>query len=387
MSPAWVAAAVLAAGLVAVIVYTVLLRSRIGGSAGDLAALRLQVKQLQAEVGRLGGEVRRRDGRIAELEAEVKRLDAALAERAVEVAALEARLARLGDRLPPGAAGSVPLPRALPAGRDTSDDSTADGADLGPLVVRAAAVRGDMHREEGEYRRDCTLLRLVPEFSVPALLSVVAAGAPRGAWSGAAARRAAESLSAQVGRLASALGPNPFAAGSGQADGVLRTAAAGVANSVRLVAQAEAEGADAAADAAVALALTALITELGDRPNRRHLALLVGDGAILRLRAGAWERVFAADDEQDRAARLPARPEALRSGIIESRPGDVLAVCTRSTADLLVRAEASAWYARRWAAETPTLVDFLAQVDVPSRAHGADRALVCLWDQGYARQA
>lgn len=215
------------------------------------------------------------DGRLAaELEARVQagveahlaavleaRVEAGVAARLAET--LGKAAARCGPRdtteaqQPPGPPPQSPaVPHQLPLGRDCAADSTVDGADLGPLIVRAASVRGPRQREDGEHRRDAVMLALVEEMPSPTLLSVVAAGAPLGFWSQSAAQRACRSLASQLGRygehLGSVLGPGahpdprtdtvpaghatgPDEAEDSELGGLLRSALQGVGRSVSLV--------------------------------------------------------------------------------------------------------------------------------------------------------
>lgn len=205
----------------------------------DSRFLHTRLTQLEAGVeARVAAEVDARLG--AALEAKVEagiearvaavleaRIEAGVAARLAE--ALASAAARFGSRNaddaqePPGEPPLSPaVPHQLPLGRDSTADTTVDGADLGPVVVRAASVRGDRQREDGEHRRDAVMLWLVEEIPSPTLLSAVAAGAPRGLWSQSAAQRACRSLAAQLGRYGERLGselyPAPFPGADPDAD-------------------------------------------------------------------------------------------------------------------------------------------------------------------------
>ncbi|WP_327327511.1 protein phosphatase 2C domain-containing protein [Streptomyces sp. NBC_01210] len=299
---------------------------------------------------------------------------------------------------PGGPALSPAVPSRLPLGRDSAADSTVDGADLGPLIIRAASVRGDRQRDDGEHRRDAILLGLVEEIPSPTLLSVVAAGAPRGLWSRSAAERACRSLAAQLGHYGERLGAELYQGAyatthvpgdDSELGGLLRTALQGVARSVRLVARNETGGASSgiggtggAGDAAVEVALTGLLSRLGDHQLREHVAFGVGDCSVLRLREGAWGEVFTGARE----ARLPTAAPELRWARFETRPGDLLAVCSAPMAELLLREDLGDWFAERWADRRPFLTAFFSDVNVRVRSAGGDRSAVCLWDFGEARR-
>ncbi|MFE6905668.1 hypothetical protein [Streptomyces erythrochromogenes] len=334
--------------------------------------------------------------RLRELEEEVRRRarerDDAQTQALARIHELESRLADAEARAE-GPLGPEPvspaIPRQLPVGRDTTADSSVDGADLGPVVVRAASARGDRARHDGEHRRDAVLLRFAEEIPAPTLLSAVAAGSPRGRWSQSAADRACRSLATQVGRYGEGLGRALYGPDGDDAalGALLRTALQGVAHSMRLVTRGEGPGGEAD-DAAIEVALTGLLTRLGDGREREHLAFGVGDGTLLRLRDGQWSAVFTpGDPAPHRSLRLPADAARVGWQRLTTVPGDVLAVCSPPMAELLLRDDAGPWFAARWAGRQPYLTSFLSEVNVPVRSTGGDRSVVCLWDFGDARDA
>jgi hypothetical protein len=240
---------------------------------------------------------------------------------------------------------------------------------------------------------------------------VVAAGAPLGFWSQSAAQRACRSLASQLGRygehLGSVLGPGahpdprtdtvpaghatgPDEAEDSELGGLLRSALQGVGRSVSLVGLNEgggtsvaAAGVATAADSEVKVALTALLSQLGDHQRRQHVAFGVGDNRVLRLRDGIWESVFTGVRE----ARLPADGGEVRWARFETHPNDLLAVCSPPLAELLLREDLGEWFAGRWAGGRPHLTEFFSDVNVRVRCTGGDRSVVCLWDFGEARRA
>lgn len=384
------------------------LRSRLAEVEGGVeAAIAAQLKvrlaaALEAEVeARVAAALEARvEARLtAAFEAKVER---GVAARIAEASAAAARNRSQDGAEVPDPPGGPPLspavPSRLPLGRDSGADSTVDGADLGPLIVRSASVRGDLQREDGEHRRDAVHLGLVEEITSPTLLSVVAAGAPRGPWSRSAAERACRSLAAQLGHYGERLGTELYQAAyattrvpadDSELGGLLRTAVQGVAHSVRLVARNETGGVSAgtgstgaAGDAAVELALTGLLSRLGDHQLREHVAFGIGDGSVLRLREGVWDGVFTGA----RQARLPTGSQELRWARLETRPGDLLAVCSAPMAELLLREDLGDWFAERWVDRRPFLTTFFSDVNVRVRSAGGDRSVVCLWDFGEARR-
>ncbi|MFJ8112674.1 hypothetical protein [Streptomyces sp. NPDC096132] len=342
-------------------------------SAGreEIAAAQRQVRALQDVVRQVTGE---RDAARAEAEKARQRLNEA-----------EARTdAPFGpDEVSPA------IPRRIPLGRDTTSDSSVDGADLGPVVVRAASVRGDRSRDEGEHRRDAFLLRFAEELPSPTLLSVVAAGTPHGRWTQSAADRACRNLAAQVARYAEPLGHQLFRPTDSDDDltALLRTAMQGVAHSMRLLTRGEGQGGESD-DTALGVAPTALLSRLGDTRQRDHVVFGVGDGALMLLRDGAWRHVFTpGTTAAEQGLRLPSAAPRIRCARVTTQPGDLLALCSAPMAELLLRPEAGEWFAGRWAGRQPYLTTFLSEVNVPARVAGGDRTVVCLWDFGDAREA
>lgn len=322
------------------------------------------------------------------------------------------------------------MPRALPLGRDPAADSIVDGADLGPLVVRAASVRGARHREDREHRRDTVHLRLVEGFGAPLLLSAVAAGEPDAPLSQSGSAAACRSLVIHLTAAAPRFGNALFEPGDdASVTSALRGVLSGVANSVRLVARANTAGVvTSGEDTQVATSLYGLLSQLGDRGERRHVVFGVGDARLLRLRAedappggpppwpqdpSAWSQdpsawlqapptshqgtppgirtprwtPLVAADPALAARRLPALAEDGSDLVwqrVTTRPGDVLVLASGPMADLLTHEDVTGWYARRWHGRQPFLTSFLSDVAADARDDGGDRSIACLWDHGHA---
>lgn len=340
------------------------------GLQQELYAARQRVRTLEGELRTLARE---RDDARSDADGLKRRLAEAEAES--------------GAPLGPNALTPA-IPRRLPLGRDATSDSSVDGADLGPVVVRAASVRGDRARHEGEHRREAFVLRFVEEIRTPTLLSAVAAGVPHGRWSQSAADRACRNLAAQVARYGETLAQQLYEPSGSDDDltGLLRTALQGVGHSMRLVTRGEGPGGEPD-DAAIEVALTGLLSRLGDSRQREHVAFGIGDGALMVLRDGVWTRVFTPGETvAERGLRLPAAAQQVRCVRLTTRPGDLLALCSSSLAELLERPEAGEWFATRWAGRQPYLTSFLSEVNVPVRSPGGDRTVVCVWDFGDARE-
>ncbi|WP_329014947.1 hypothetical protein [Streptomyces sp. NBC_00690] len=233
------------------------------------------------------------------------------------------------------------------------------------------------------------------------LLSAVAAGAPDGAWSQSAASHACQALVTQVQNQADVLSswlaphsdappgePNTLEDFSTPA-AALRLALADVGRAIRVEANnrgwSSQEG--TADDRAVEVAMTGLLSPLGDRPSRTHLAFGAGDGMVLRLRDGHWSTVFPVQEAGPGGPPLPRRNAKVRWDPIHTRAGDLLAVCSRPTAQLLLHEGTGDWFADRWEGRQPRLTSFLLHVSAYVRTAVEDRSLVCLWDFGNAADA
>ncbi|MFJ3233866.1 protein phosphatase 2C domain-containing protein [Streptomyces sp. NPDC086787] len=355
-----------------------------------------QLEQARAAVQASDARAEQALAQQASAERELTAIRAARAAAEAEVRLLKKRLEEVEDAVPPTARASTPaVPRELPLGRDSAADSVVDGADLGPLVVRAASVRGARHREDREHRRDAVQLRLAAGFGAPVLLSAVAAGDPDALLSQSGATAACRTLVTQLSSGANLFTNGPFAEDDDPSIGpALRSVLAGVANSVRLVARANTAGVVTARDDAhVTTSLYGLLSELGDRRERRHLVFGIGDVALLRLRvegepgnAPRWTTLVTPDPALA-SRRLPGvapdGSDIVRLRVV-TRPGDVLVLASGPMAQLLGREEVAEWFARRWHGRQPFLTTFLSDVNANIADKGGDRSLVCLWDHGHA---
>ncbi|GAA2261092.1 protein phosphatase 2C domain-containing protein [Streptomyces indiaensis] len=361
----------------------------VGESGNSLELARAAQRSAEARAGQAVAEQ-------ADTQKELAAVRAARADAEAKVRLLEARLRETDDAVPPTARAASPaVPRELPLGRDAAADSVVDGADLGPVVVRAASVRGRRHREDREHRRDAVQLRLVDGSGSPVLLSAVAPGAPHAPLSQSAATAACRALVTQLSSGTSPFRDGPFGEGDdASVTSALRTVLAGVANSVRLVGRANTAGVvHASEDAQVATSLYGLLSQLGDHRERQHLVFGVGDARLLRLRAGdgaegapRWTPLLTPDAAL--AGRsLPAVAEDGSDLVwqrVVTRSGDVLLLASGAMARLLDQEEVADWYARRWHGRHPFLTSFLSDVNADIRDDGGDRSLVCLWDHGHA---
>ncbi|MCM2393865.1 hypothetical protein [Streptomyces albipurpureus] len=294
------------------------------------------------------------------------------------------------------------VPQQLSLSQDATADTLLDGADLGGVIVRAASVCGDRHRRRQQHRRDAVLLRVPVGLGGSALLSAVAAGAPDGAWSQSAAAHACRALVTQVQNQADVLAPwlaGPTTARAGDQEppaedlsgpaAALRLALSDVRRAIQVEAKSRGWLSErgTADDRAVGVALTGLLSPLGDRESRTHLAFGAGDGMVLRLRDGEWSTVFPVQDAGPGGGTLPSAEVEFRWDPIPTQQGDLLAVCSKPTAELLLQEVTGAWFAERWAGRQPRLTSFMLHVSARIRAAVEDRSLVCVWDYGNAAEA
>lgn len=297
---------------------------------------------------------------------------------------------------------TLTVPQQLSLSQDATADTLLDGADLGAVIVRAASVCGDRHRRRQQHRRDAVLLRVPVGLGGSALLSAVAAGAPEGVWSQSAAAHACRALVTQIQNQADVLAPWLAETAVSATDGqeppagdfsgpaaALKLALSDVRRAIKVEANSRGWVSEQgmADDRAVAVALTGLLSPLGDRESRTHLAFGAGDGMVLRLRDGEWSTVFPVQDPGPGGGTLPSEEVRLRWDPITTQQGDLLAVCSRPTAELLRQEVTGAWFAERWAGRQPRLTSFMLHVSARIRAAVEDRSLVCVWDYGNAAEA
>ena len=272
-------------------------------------------------------------------------------------------------------------PRALPNVTDSQPDSTVDGARLGRVAVRAGATRGELNRLDGLARRQAVGVTVLSKFDPPALLSCVAAGLPGSEHSQLGAVQACRTLHGRLNERATSLaldaawkdaGAN-VATARDELRRLLREAAAEVGKSLTLTAKSRNLEPES-----VSTSLTFLLSRLGDTPRRQHLVAGVGDGVLLRMSSnGKWSTDHA--EAAQPLAGLPDNADLIGWQTAETGPGDVLVLCSATTASFLQRDKISAGLIADWQAAPPDLVRFfwyLNQTD-PARE---DHAAVGIWE-------
>ncbi|MFJ8432771.1 protein phosphatase 2C domain-containing protein [Kitasatospora sp. NPDC094019] len=258
-------------------------------------------------------------------------------------------------------------------------DTVVDGGRFGPLTVRAASVRGDSHRYAAECRQDAVLVARADDL----LLVAVADGVGSQPHSHHGSHGILRLLAKQVLPRADTL------------LGLLRAGAA--TDFATLAGRIVAAAADGLAQEAErfghppkswSTTLRALLVPAGPGTAARGF-LAVGDGGLLRLRADGWENLDP-DPDGDGAGTListrtdclPEAYERARAALItDTRPGDVLVLCTDGLAlPLLKEPELRDFLGGRWGREVPGLAEFLWQAQVRVRSYDDDRSVVCLWE-------
>ncbi|MDY0815391.1 protein phosphatase 2C domain-containing protein [Kitasatospora purpeofusca] len=261
-------------------------------------------------------------------------------------------------------------------------DTVVDGGRFGPVTVRAASVRGDSHRYAAECRQDAALVVRAGGLLLVAVADGVGSQPHSHHGSNGIVRLLAKHVLPQADTLL----------------GLLRTGAAAdfAGLTSRLVAAAAEELAQEAErfghpPKSWSTTLRALLVPADPEvPARGFVA--VGDGGLLRLREGGWENLDAdGDGDGDDgpgtliSTRTDCLPEAyglVRTALItDTRPGDVLVLCTDGLALPLVKEpELREFLGGRWGREVPGLAEFLWQAQVRVRSYDDDRSVVCLWE-------
>jgi hypothetical protein len=274
-------------------------------------------------------------------------------------------------------------PAALPQMSEPAPDSVLDGGTLPGIVVRAASLRGDDHRYQGETRQDSFgLWALAPPTGLDADVSVLLACVADGLGS----KRLSQLGSARACSLLHQYVTTHFAE--------LVDPGANVPQSCHHVMTEVASGLQALAadlqvhpdEVATTLAAALVIMKLGEpRPSARAILFGVGDSTSFLLRRDSWHNLTAqptADGQLSNATGfLPARPE--RCAVSEStlREGDMLMTCTDGLAMPLeynksVGDQFAAWWGT---GHVPSLPEFYWQMSFRAQTFGDDRTVVCMW--------
>ncbi len=284
----------------------------------------------------------------------------------------------------------APEPRELPSVREDptaalTPDMVVDGAGYGPLTVRAASVRGDSHRYQGEPRQDSlAVVRLGAPGPDGLLLLAVADGVGSAARSHVGSQEACWLAAMELDAVSAELAETVRAGDQPGFAALVDTAVGRVAT--LLAHRARERGDD---PAAYATTLRALLVPLDPRVRVRGF-LAVGDGGTALLRAGEWN-LSLTDPEHDGDGMIDTRTAALPHGyrarallLAPALPGDVLVLCTDGLSTPLAGDAGmrdflgSGW--GRGAAPAPA--DFLWQLQYRVKSYDDDRTAVVLWEAG-----
>ncbi len=256
-------------------------------------------------------------------------------------------------------------------------DTVVDGGRFGPVTVRAASVRGDAHRYAAECRQDASLVVRTGDL----LLVAVADGVGSQPHSHRGSNGIVRLLAKQVAPKAETLLSVLRAGGAADFAGLMSRLVAAAAD--ELAGEAERSGHP---PKSWSTTLRALLVP-ADPEIRARGFVSVGDGGLLRLRAGGWDNLDTDEDGDDplistRTDCLPEAYELARTRLItDTRPGDLLVLCTDGLALPLVKEpELRAFLGGRWGREVPGLAEFLWQAQVRVRSYDDDRSVVCLWE-------
>ncbi|WP_405004935.1 protein phosphatase 2C domain-containing protein [Kitasatospora purpeofusca] len=259
-------------------------------------------------------------------------------------------------------------------------DTVVDGGRFGPVTVRAASVRGDSHRYAAECRQDAALVVRAGGLLLVAVADGVGSQPHSHHGSNGIVRLLAKHVLPRAETLLDLLRTGAAADFAGLTSRLVAAAAEELAQ------EAERFGHPPKTWSTTLRAL--LVPADPEVPARGFLA--VGDGGLLRLREDGWENLDADGDGGDSAGTListrtdclPEAYELVRTALItDTRPGDVLVLCTDGLALPLVKEpELREFLGRRWGREVPGLAEFLWQAQVRVRSYDDDRSVVCLWE-------
>ncbi|OEJ51865.1 protein phosphatase 2C domain-containing protein [Streptomyces agglomeratus] len=283
-----------------------------------------------------------------------------------------------------------PVPQGLPAAGGDPDaavlpDIVVDGAQYGPLTVRAVSVRGDSHRYLGEPRQDALCVTRIggPGAGEMLLLAVadgVGSALRSHIGSNEACRLAAAYLDRVAGNLFTALEAGDGTAFAELADHVVGQIA------VLLTDRAVRAGHD---PGAYATTLRVLLVPV-DPAVRTRGFLAVGDGGTSLLRDGAWQLDITGEEDEGsgmidtRTAALPLARTAVTRLVGPVRPGDVLVLCTDGLSTPLAgEPRMREFLGAAWGSgAVPGPADFLWQAQFRVKSYDDDRTAVVLWEGG-----
>lgn len=256
-------------------------------------------------------------------------------------------------------------PGPLPSVR--RPDTEIDGGTLPGLEVRAASVKGDMHRYYGTPRQDAMGLWHDGDRR---LLACVADGLGSKERSHVGAATACEVAHANLPDFLSCAEP--------------MTAARRLIENIAGHLNDRAENLTIAPDELSTTFLAAIVEELPEASMHRATIMRVGDCTAWRLHKGVWMACFPDDEAAETIATsatraLPQDVEHVEVGHADLYPGDMLLLCTDGLARPMRAPQVSTQLSDWWRPGPPSLPEFFWQLSFRARTHDDDRTAVCLW--------
>ncbi|MBX6382362.1 MAG: protein phosphatase 2C domain-containing protein [Microbispora sp.] len=247
-------------------------------------------------------------------------------------------------------------------------DSEIDGADLGGLTVRAASVRGDMHRHYGTVRQDAMGLW---QDNDRILLACVADGVGSKQLSHIGAATACEVAREHLPGFLAQAADLERAAGCFMEN---------IAGDINTRAAREA----ATPDSLSTTFLATLIEDLPDQSRHHVTVMRVGDSTAWLLREGVLSPLFRPRGDDDglvstSTCALPRDADRVEVQTEYLHSGEMLLLCTDGLSNPMRAPELCTRLATWWSEGPPSLPEFFRQVSFRKRTHDDDRTAVCVW--------
>ena len=275
-------------------------------------------------------------------------------------------------------------PRDLPRVPEPVPDSVLDGGTLPGIAVRAASLRGDEHRYNGDTRQDSIGLWVIDPpagtgTNNPVLLACVADGVGNERFSQFGSARACWILHQYVtAHLVELLSSGEDMAKSCR-DAMTEVASGLQALSADLQLRPK--------EVATTLEAVLVVPSPGGPATTARVVLFgVGDSTSFVLRHGAWGEFAmrpAGDNKglSSTTGYLPDHPGRCTVSEATLEDGDLLLLCTDGLAapmlyNASVRDQLAAWWG---AGHVPSLPEFYWQMSYRAQTFSDDRSAVCMW--------
>lgn len=271
---------------------------------------------------------------------------------------------------------------AAPDVESMPSDTECDGFAVDGWSIRAASVRGLMHRQFAEPRQDAYVVRWSPELDW--LVVVVCDGVSSLRLSHRAARAAADSLADEV-LSAGARDDIDWAS-------IFDVVSTRVIDEARAAGSAEVRSASEARETMATTATVLVVVGLKGPGPWYGMSASVGDTTTWIASSdptsafGPWSEVNGIEIDggtltRNSTSALPlTNPNVIRAAPIVVNPRQLLIVTTDGVSDAFVggRGQVAIELGREWS-EPPSPINFAAQVGYGRRTHTDDRTCVALW--------